>query len=114
MSEWRDEEANVRGIFREVNEQVRQVNETFGQDGYAESFLCECGNSACMQTIRVQTAEYEAVRVHPRRYLIARDHENPEIERIVHENGQFAVVETFVGEASRIAEETDPRVSLPG
>jgi uncharacterized membrane protein len=62
----------------------------------------------------LEPTEYEAVRAHPRRFLIALDHENPEIERVVDENGQFAVVETFVGEASRIAEETDSRVLSPG
>jgi hypothetical protein len=61
----------------------------------------------------LEAAEYEAVRAHPRRFLIALNHENPEIERVVDENGQFAVVETFVGEASRIAEETDPRALKP-
>jgi hypothetical protein len=50
----------------------------------------------------------------PRRFLVVPDHENPEIERGVDENGQFAIVETFVGEASRIAEETDPLVHPPG
>jgi hypothetical protein len=39
----------------------------------------------------------------------ALDHENPEVERVVDENRNFAVVETFVGEASRIPEEPDPR-----
>lgn len=111
MSDWRDEEATNRGVFREVNEQVLALHDRFGHDGRRELFVCECGNGACTQAIALETAEYEAVRAHARRFLIALNHENPEIERVVNEKGPFAVVETFVGEASRIAEETDPRAA---
>lgn len=80
----------------------------FGQDGGA-AFVCECGNRSCTKALTLPRVEYEAIRAHARRFLIALDHENPEIERIVKQNGHIAVVETFVGEASRIPEETDPR-----
>lgn len=110
MSEWRDEEARARGIFREVNEQIRKLHEMLGQDGREELFVCECGNCACTNALTVWPAEYEALRAHARRFLIALNHENPEVECVVTQNGRFAVVETFVGEASRIPEETDPRI----
>lgn len=96
-------------MFREVNEQIRRVREVFEQDGSEGAFVCECGNGSCTNSLTVPPAEYEAVRAHARRFLIATDHENPEVERVVYQNGRFAVVETFVGESSRIAEETDPR-----
>lgn len=112
MADWRDDEARKRGLFREVNEQVRSVHEVFeqdGSDGTDGAFVCECGNGTCAKSLTVPPAEYEAVRAHARRFLVASDHENPEVERVVYQNGQFAVVETFVGDLSRIAEETDPR-----
>jgi hypothetical protein len=115
VTEWRDEEARARGIFREVNEQARKRQETFGREGREGSFVCECGNRVCTKALTLLPGQYEAVRAHARRFLIARDHENPEIERIVTQNAHFAVVETFVGDASRIPEETDPRIhSLSG
>jgi hypothetical protein len=114
VSDWRDEEARARGVFRDVNERARELHRVSGEDGRGVSFVCECGNGACTQAITLKCTEYEAVRAHPRRFLIAPNHENPEIERVVDENGLFAVVETFVGEASRIAEETDPRASVSG
>ena len=110
MSDWRDDEARVRGIFREVNEQTKDVQEMLGSVGSEELYICECGNRACTQAFSLPAAEYEDVRAHPRRFLVALNHENPEIERVVKQYGAFAVVETFVGEASRIPEETDPRV----
>ena len=57
----------------------------------------------CTSSLTVPPAEYDAVRAHAQRFLIASDHENPEVERVVYQNGHFAVVETFVGESSRIA-----------
>ena len=108
-TDWRDEEARTRGVFREVNEQIKNLYERYGLADSEQSFICECGNSTCTKALTLPIADYEAVRGHARRFLIALDHENPEIERLVHENGHFAVVETFVGDASRIPEETDPR-----
>lgn len=72
-------------------------------------FVCECGNDECTQAIELTLAEYEAVRAHARRFAIAPDHENPVVEIVTGQTRQFAVAETFVGEASRIPEETDPR-----
>jgi hypothetical protein len=72
-------------------------------------FVCECGNDECSKAIELTLAEYEAVRVHARRFAIAPDHENPVVEIVTGQTSRFAVAETFVGEASRIPEETDPR-----
>lgn len=108
MSSWRDEEARMRGLFRHVNERIAELGESFAVEGRG-SFLCECGNPECTQAIEVTEAEYEDIRAHARRFVVALDHENPEIEVVVSEDGRFAVVETLVGGSSRIAEETDPR-----
>ena len=113
MSDWRDQEARARSVFRDVNEQIKRAHEAFGEDGREESFFCECGNRGCTTPLKLPAAEYEALRAHGRRFLIAPNHENPEVERVVEENSHFAVVETFVGEASRIPEETDPRDLSP-
>jgi hypothetical protein len=54
--------------------------------------------------------EYEAVRVHPLRFLVYPDeaHVEPQAERIVEQHGRYWVVEK-IGEAGRIAAESDPR-----
>jgi hypothetical protein len=49
------------------------------------------------------------VRAHGNRFVVALNHENPEAESVVEQNGRFAVVETYTGAASRIARELDPR-----
>jgi hypothetical protein len=108
VSNWRDDEARNQALFREVNERIAQIAERFGSDGQG-SFLCECGNPKCTQAIRLSRDEYELIRAHANRFLIAPDHENPEAESIVAQNDRYAVVETYAGTSSRIARETDPR-----
>ena len=75
-------------------------------------FVCECGNDECTQAIELTLDEYEAVRTHARCFAIAPDHENPVVEIVTGQTSRFAVAETFVGEASRIPEETNPRAHL--
>lgn len=108
MSAWHDEDARTQALFREVNERIEQFSE--GPDVAAhDRLICECGNSDCMQQIELTRAEYERVRAHASRFIVALNHENPETESIVDQNERFAVVETYAGTASQIARETNPR-----
>jgi anti-sigma B factor antagonist len=107
-SGWRDKEVRHQALFREVNERIEQIAEDFGSDGQNQ-LICECGNPDCTQRIELTADEYEYVRAHASRFVVALNHENPETESIVEQNDRFAVVETYAGETSRIARETDPR-----
>lgn len=110
MPSWQDCEANRRGLLRQLNEGIAEVAAGIELErGRRMSFVCECGNEECAHAIELTLAEYEAVRAHARRFAIAPDHENPMVEVVTGETSRFAVAETFVGEASRIPEETDPR-----
>jgi hypothetical protein len=108
MNSWREKEARNQALFREVNERIEQVGEGFATDG-PTSFLCECGNRECTQTIDLSHSEYERVRAHASRFVVALNHENPEAESLVEQNSRFAIVEVYAGAASRIARESDPR-----
>lgn len=57
--------------------------------------------------MRLDLAEYEAVRSHPARFLIVRGHEYG-YSTVVAECDSYAVVEKH-GVARRVAVETDPR-----
>jgi len=108
MSSWRELDAISQTLFREINEQIARVHQSFGSEGPV-AFVCECGNADCTQAIALTHDEYGRLRGHANRFAVALNHENPEVETIVGENDRFAVVESFAGEASRIARETDPR-----
>ena len=108
MKDSRDKEARNQALFREVNERIEQVAEGFGFVGDG-SFICECGNAQCVQPIEVSHGEYERVRAHASRFIVALDHENPQTESVVEQNDHYAVVEAYAGISARIARETDPR-----
>ena len=39
-------------LFREVNERIAEVNQTFEVEGRSE-FLCECGREECKEPISI-------------------------------------------------------------
>jgi hypothetical protein len=100
--------AKNEALFRQVNERIEDVNEALGVDEPAD-FLCECGDDNCTAPVSLTLAKYEQVRSNPTHFVIAPGHEIIDVERVIEQYDDFAVVEKFSGEAERIAVETDPR-----
>jgi hypothetical protein len=98
-------------LFREVNERIRDVSGTLESLGgsSAVEFVCECSRTECHASVELELADYERIREHPARFLVAIGHLwSPDTERLVEEHGSFWVVEK-VGDAAETAEEADPR-----
>jgi len=74
------------------------------------TFICECGDEACMDAIELTTEEYAGVRGDGRCFVVKPGHEN-DVEEVVAELEGFTLVEK-IGGAARIAEERDPRARL--
>jgi hypothetical protein len=87
------QESRNQILFREVNERVRDVVAPLLTAGEEAEFLCECGDDACLEMIRLNLEEYEAVRV-THRFVMVPGHEDGIGEARVHASGRFAVVET--------------------
>src|SRR6266540_363815 len=104
---WRRWRTQVR--FRDFNEWIRSSTDRIGNHRLKDEFICECGDRDCRQPILLTREEYESVRAHSARFLIARDHENPELDRVLVQNDRFAVSETLPGAGERMARATDPR-----
>ena len=96
------------------SEATRQAHRRFTNERRVDTFVCECGDPRCFGRLDLSRAEYETVRAYPNHFVIVANHENPDAESVVTENNRFAVVETLVGEASKIALRTDPRALFPG
>lgn len=92
--------------FREVNERLERLGEEFGDESV--EFLCECADPACTAALSIPVSLYEAVRDHPRRFVVVPGHQREGLERVVEEHPGCVVVEK-VGEAGEVAEDTDPR-----
>lgn len=94
-------------LFREVNERIAEVNQTFHVEGRSE-FLCECSREECKEPISISIDEYETVRRAPTRFFVIPGHEDESVERVIERSDRYVVVEKF-GEAADEAEDLDPR-----
>jgi hypothetical protein len=95
-------------LFRQVNEQIRNLSDDLGVDGGTITVICECGDAGCTERIELRRSEYERVRDNILFYVVASGHELPEVERVVERRDGWEIVRK-IGVASIVAEETDPR-----
>ena len=96
-------------VFREVNERLRDLNQTFTTLSERMDLICECSDTGCAEHLSMSPAEYEAVRADPRRFIVLPGHEEgPDVERVVEKHEGYNVVEKR-GDAAREAAKTDPR-----
>lgn len=93
--------------FREVNEAIER-GQWPGDEADQVSFRCECAELGCTEIIELTVGEYERVRAHPRRFIVAVGHERPAIEDVVERLADYLVVEKR-DRAADLAEATDPR-----
>jgi hypothetical protein len=100
--------ARNENLFREINERVREIASEHGTDIHLYEFYCECSNTGCTLRVELGLPDYERVRAHGSRFLIAPRHDLPEIERIVEQNDGWWVIEKE-GEAGEVAKDLDPR-----
>ena len=107
MLSWREQNAARQSHRRDLNEAFERA--PVGVVSPPKRYTCECGDPCCESTVCVGMSEYESVRAYGNHFLIATNHENPEVEHVVTENKRFAIVATFVGQASKVALRTDPR-----
>ncbi len=107
MTLWEERAARNEVVFRRVNEEIVGLGEQPRPDETG-SFLCECADTACVERVEVPVRTYEAVRAHPRRFLVRPGHVHEELERVVEEAAGFYVVEK-VGDAGAVAERNYPR-----
>ena len=98
--------ARNEALFREVNEEVAQLEQRL--EGGAPQFVCECATEACVERVTVPPATYEQIRSHPRQFLLKPGHEQENLERVVETGSGYVVVEKTAA-AGIVAERTDPR-----
>jgi hypothetical protein len=80
-------------LFRDVNERIREISDTFGRPDATYDFLCECSDPACTDRVTLTRAEYEDVRSESTRFVVAKGHALPEVESVVERAKDHVVVE---------------------
>lgn len=96
-------------LFREVNERVRAVNESFSVASQAGDFVCECGDTSCLERVTVPLQDYERVRGDSALFIVRPGHDLPDVETVVEAHEGWHVVRKNPGAAERVAVATDPR-----
>jgi hypothetical protein len=96
-------------LFRDVNERVKGINDSFGARLEEAEFVCECGDESCTERVRMTLGEYEHVRSDPPLFAIRVGHEVPDVEGVIESSDRFTVVKKKSGGPAELAVETDPR-----
>ena len=96
-------------VFREVNERIEGLAETFQLKGEPLDLVCECGDATCVQRLSMTHDEYEELRSDPRQFAVHPGHEIPDVESVVARKKGYDVVAKDRGTPERVAEETNPR-----
>jgi hypothetical protein len=93
--------------FREINEGIARGLWP-GEPSRGVSFRCECARLGCNLLLELSLPEYEAVRQHARRFIVAPGHELPGVEDVVEQRENYRVVQKR-GVAGIEAERLDSR-----
>ena len=96
-------------VFREANERIQELNQTFATFTNELVLVCECGDGECAEKISMPPAEYEQLRSDPAQFAIIRGHEIPEVEHVVAQFEGYDIVRKKEGIPRKVAEVTDPR-----
>jgi hypothetical protein len=107
-----DERARKIGVneamFREVNERIEGLAESFGLGNQALDLICECGDVSCAHQIRMTGQEYETLRKEPTFFAVYPGHEIDDVEDIVDRRDGYDVIRKRE-DAARVARETHTR-----
>ena len=96
-------------LFRQINERLESLNQSFGEFSECFSIVCECGDAECAERIDVEPQEYARHRQDPALFIVKPGHEAAGVESVVERSQTYEVVRKTPGEPTRIAERTSAR-----
>ena len=91
-------------LFRQINERLKELGESFSLVAEQSEFVCECGDATCAEPLQMTLAEYERVRANPEWFAIRPGHEIPDVETVVETHRGYVVVEKDPGPGAAVAE----------
>jgi hypothetical protein len=101
-------------VLRPNEATIRDVNEGIergqwpGEEDSPVGFRCECARLGCNQLVELTVHEYEEIRAHSRRFVVAPGHELLDVETVIEARPGYLIVEKR-GQAGEAAERHDPR-----
>jgi hypothetical protein len=64
--------AQNQALFRSINERIEDMNRIEQLTPYA-TWVCECADLNCVESVELTLGEYEAVRAHANRFVVKPD-----------------------------------------
>ena len=101
--------ARTESLFRDVNERIAESAGHFGSDDAA--FVCECDDASCTDRIETTIEAYEDARTDGAQFMVADDHVNQDVERVVERTDDFPLVEKVKPLVRRTVIELNPRAA---
>jgi hypothetical protein len=101
--------ARTEAAFREVNEAIAETAARF--EAEEADFICECADPQCAHRVTADLEDYDGVRSEGTHFILAPDHHEPEVERIVERTREFDVVEKVSPLMRRIVRRLNPRAA---
>jgi hypothetical protein len=101
---WKERAGRNEAIFREVNENIARLEDRLTSGADSLPIICECTRAECTTQLEIGISEYEKVRRHPDRFIVARGHEQPNIEQTLAQGAGYLIVEK-VGIAATAADD---------
>jgi hypothetical protein len=96
-------------VFREANERIQELNQTFATFTNELVLVCECGDGHCAEKISMAPDAYEELRSDSANFAVVPGHEMPEVEKVIAQREGYDVVRKDKGIPRKVAEITDPR-----
>lgn len=96
-------------VFRDVNERIQDVANSFDLTSEPLDLICECGDASCVARISLTRDAYEEMRSDPQLFAVAPGHVAPDVEQVVANHSGYDVVRKYKGVPAEIAQKTDPR-----
>jgi hypothetical protein len=101
--------ARTESLFRDVNERIAESADRFGSEDAA--FVCECDDASCTDRIATTLEAYEEARTHGAQFIVADDHVNDDVERVVERTDDFTLVEKVKPLVRQTVVELNPRAA---
>jgi hypothetical protein len=79
-------------VFRAVNEQIVKMTHRFRAQLSDIDIVCECANTACVGTIRVDVDEFAQIERVEGTFMVLPGHEDESIEQVVDRRDAYVVV----------------------
>ena len=96
--------ARNEALFRAVNEELENLNNTFVVQTDRLQIVCECGRSDCAEQLAVPPERYTRIRSDPTLFFLLPGHEDVTSEAVVEaEHDKYTVVRKHPGDPARLA-----------